>query len=90
MTPLLTVRSQSISENRVERLQRVILAAAKQSNIWLLSDYVITKSSSLYIFYSLLVIIATLYIGQRLHEMILKPPIAVGELLPVVCIFLKS
>ncbi|KAG8368509.1 hypothetical protein BUALT_Bualt15G0053000 [Buddleja alternifolia] len=52
VTPLLTERSQSISENRVERLQRVILAAAKQS--------------------------------QRLHEMILKPPLVVGELLPVV------
>ncbi|KAK4438000.1 Ribosomal RNA small subunit methyltransferase E [Sesamum alatum] len=52
VTPLLTERSQSISENRVDRLQRVILAAAKQS--------------------------------QRLHEMILKPPIVLGELLPVV------
>ncbi|KAL0422512.1 UNVERIFIED_CONTAM: Ribosomal RNA small subunit methyltransferase E [Sesamum latifolium] len=52
VTPLLTERSQSISENRVDRLQRVVLAAAKQS--------------------------------QRLHEMILKPPIVVGELLPVV------
>ncbi|KAL0356939.1 UNVERIFIED_CONTAM: hypothetical protein Scaly_1379600 [Sesamum calycinum] len=52
VTPLLTERSQSISENRVDRLQRVILAAAKQS--------------------------------QRLHEMILKPPIVVGELLTVV------
>ncbi|KAL0365286.1 UNVERIFIED_CONTAM: Ribosomal RNA small subunit methyltransferase E [Sesamum angustifolium] len=30
VTPLLTERSQSISENRVDRLQRVILAAAKQ------------------------------------------------------------
>ncbi|PIN26498.1 16S rRNA (uracil(1498)-N(3))-methyltransferase [Handroanthus impetiginosus] len=52
VTPLLTERSRSISENRVDRLQRVILAAAKQC--------------------------------QRLHEMILKPPIVVGELLPVV------
>ncbi|KAL1534490.1 16S rRNA (uracil(1498)-N(3))-methyltransferase [Salvia divinorum] len=52
VTPLLTVRSQSISENRADRLQRVVLAAAKQC--------------------------------QRLHEMILKPPITVGELLPVV------
>ncbi|KAK4401776.1 Ribosomal RNA small subunit methyltransferase E [Sesamum angolense] len=54
VTPLLTERSQSISENRVDRLQRVILAAAKQS--------------------------------QRLHEMILKPPIVVGELLTVVAL----
>ncbi|PWA91677.1 methyltransferase [Artemisia annua] len=30
VTPLLTARSPSISENRVDRLQRVILAAAKQ------------------------------------------------------------
>ncbi|KAL8554755.1 hypothetical protein ACS0TY_002811 [Phlomoides rotata] len=30
VTPLLTERSRSISENRVDRLQRVILAAAKQ------------------------------------------------------------
>ncbi|KAK6159191.1 hypothetical protein DH2020_006505 [Rehmannia glutinosa] len=52
VTPLLTERSNSISENRVDRLQRVILAAAKQC--------------------------------QRLHEMILKPPIVVGELLPIV------
>lgn len=52
VTPLLTVRSPSISKNRVERLQRVILAAAKQC--------------------------------QRLHEMILKPPIEVDELLYVV------
>ncbi|KAL8060753.1 hypothetical protein ABFX02_02G045800 [Erythranthe guttata] len=52
VTPLLTERSQSISENRVDRLQRVILAAAKQC--------------------------------QRLHEMSLKPPIGVDELLPVV------
>ncbi|XP_011088047.1 uncharacterized protein LOC105169358 [Sesamum indicum] len=52
VTPLLTERSQSISESRVDRLERVILAAAKQS--------------------------------QRLHEMILKPPIVVGALLPVV------
>ncbi|KAL3843845.1 hypothetical protein ACJIZ3_001248 [Penstemon smallii] len=52
VTPLLTERSPSISENRADRLQRVILAAAKQC--------------------------------QRLHEMILKPPIVVGELLPVV------
>lgn len=29
------------------------------------------------------------YVGQRLHEMILKPPIAVGELLPVVSVFCK-
>ncbi|KAI3445873.1 hypothetical protein Pfo_002538 [Paulownia fortunei] len=59
VTPLLTERSQSISENRVDRLQRVILAAAKQCKLWP-------------------------FTGQRLHEMTLKPPIVVGELLPVV------
>ncbi|GFP88651.1 ribosomal rna small subunit methyltransferase e [Phtheirospermum japonicum] len=52
VTPLLTERSNSISENRVDRLQRVILAAAKQC--------------------------------QRLHEMILKPPIAVSDFVPIV------
>ncbi|XP_073310098.1 uncharacterized protein [Primulina huaijiensis] len=52
VTPLLTKHSHSISENRVDRLQRVILAASKQC--------------------------------QRLHEMILKPPVEVGELLPIV------
>ncbi|XP_043707996.1 ribosomal RNA small subunit methyltransferase E isoform X2 [Telopea speciosissima] len=31
VTPLLTARSPSVSENRVERLQRVILASVKQS-----------------------------------------------------------
>uniref|UniRef100_A0A803MC26 16S rRNA (uracil(1498)-N(3))-methyltransferase n=2 Tax=Chenopodium quinoa TaxID=63459 RepID=A0A803MC26_CHEQI len=50
VTPLLTERSLSISENRVDRLQRVIVAATKQC--------------------------------QRLHEMILNPPIKVGSLLP--------
>ncbi|GER36927.1 ribosomal RNA small subunit methyltransferase E [Striga asiatica] len=52
VTPLLTERSNSISENRVDRLQRLILAATKQC--------------------------------QRLHEMILKPPITVVNLLPIV------
>ncbi|XP_073146416.1 uncharacterized protein [Henckelia pumila] len=52
VTPLLTKHSLSISENRVDRLQRVILAASKQC--------------------------------QRLHEMILKPPVEVGELLQTV------
>ncbi|KAL6517518.1 hypothetical protein OROMI_033219 [Orobanche minor] len=52
VTPLLCERSNSISENRVDRLQRVILAAAKQC--------------------------------QRLHEMILKPPVPVADLLPIV------
>lgn len=52
VTPLLTKHSLSISENRVDRLQRVILAASKQC--------------------------------QRLHEMILKPPVEVGELLQIV------
>ncbi|CAL0316328.1 unnamed protein product [Lupinus luteus] len=49
VTPLLTERSQSISENRADRLERVILAASKQC--------------------------------QRLHEMVLKPPVEVDELL---------
>lgn len=33
VTPLLTERSPSISENRVDRLQRVILAAVKQCRL---------------------------------------------------------
>ncbi|KAJ8572437.1 hypothetical protein K7X08_008948 [Anisodus acutangulus] len=52
VTPLLTERSPSISENRVDRLQRVSFAAAKQC--------------------------------QRLHEMVLNPPIKVGGLLSLV------
>lgn len=32
LTPLLTEHSPSISENRLDRLQRVILAATKQCN----------------------------------------------------------
>ncbi|KAH0727334.1 hypothetical protein KY284_003199 [Solanum tuberosum] len=51
VTPLLTDRSPSISENRVDRLQRVNFAAAKQC--------------------------------QRLHEMVLNPPIKIGGLLPL-------
>ncbi|XP_030485756.1 uncharacterized protein LOC115702434 [Cannabis sativa] len=52
VTPLLTERSSSISENRVDRLQRVVLAATKQC--------------------------------QRLHEMILNPPMKIDDLLPTV------
>ncbi|KAJ8529992.1 hypothetical protein K7X08_036827 [Anisodus acutangulus] len=52
VTPLLTERSPSISENRVDRLQRVSFAAAKQC--------------------------------QRLHEMVLNPPMKIGGLLPLV------
>ncbi|XP_054785626.1 uncharacterized protein LOC129292128 [Prosopis cineraria] len=52
VTPLLTERCQSISENRVDRLERVILAASKQC--------------------------------QRLHEMIMKPPIKIDELLHLI------
>ncbi|KAK2664821.1 hypothetical protein Ddye_003395 [Dipteronia dyeriana] len=52
VTPLLTERSPSISENRVDRLQRVILAASKQC--------------------------------QRLHEMVLSPPVKIDGLLPLV------
>ncbi|KAB1207380.1 Ribosomal RNA small subunit methyltransferase E [Morella rubra] len=52
VTPLLTERSPSISENRVDRLQRVILAATKQC--------------------------------QRLHEMILNPPLRIDGLLPLI------
>ncbi|KAF3434495.1 hypothetical protein FNV43_RR21580 [Rhamnella rubrinervis] len=52
VTPLLTEHSSSISENRVDRLERVILAAAKQC--------------------------------QRLHEMILNPPMKIDGLLPLV------
>ncbi|XP_059446174.1 uncharacterized protein LOC132177748 [Corylus avellana] len=50
VTPLLTERSPSISENRVDRLQRVVLAATKQC--------------------------------QRLHELILNPPMKIDALLP--------
>ncbi|CAI8604806.1 unnamed protein product [Vicia faba] len=52
VTPLLTERSPSISENRVDRLERVILAASKQC--------------------------------QRLHEMILKPPVQIGDILHLI------
>ncbi|XP_068325200.1 uncharacterized protein [Pyrus communis] len=52
LTPLLTERSPTISENRVDRLQRVNMAAAKQC--------------------------------QRLHEMIMNPPVKVDGLLPLV------
>ncbi|KAG2535518.1 hypothetical protein PVAP13_9NG120300 [Panicum virgatum] len=51
-TPLLTERCHTIAENRVDRLQRLVLAAVKQC--------------------------------QRIHEMSLKPPIQIGNLLPVV------
>ncbi|CAN0880177.1 Ribosomal RNA small subunit methyltransferase E [Linum grandiflorum] len=34
VTPLLTERSPSISENRVDRLQRVVLAATKQCSFY--------------------------------------------------------
>lgn len=52
VTPLLTDRSPSISENRVDRLERVIFAAAKQC--------------------------------QRLHQMIINPPIKINCLLPII------
>ncbi|KAH9655552.1 16S rRNA (uracil(1498)-N(3))-methyltransferase [Citrus sinensis] len=52
VTPLLTEHSPSISENRVDRLERVILAATKQC--------------------------------QRLHEMVLNPPMKIDGLLPLV------
>uniref|UniRef100_A0A2N9IZF1 16S rRNA (uracil(1498)-N(3))-methyltransferase n=1 Tax=Fagus sylvatica TaxID=28930 RepID=A0A2N9IZF1_FAGSY len=52
VTPLLTERSPSISENRVDRLQRVVFAATKQC--------------------------------QRLHELILNPPMKFNGLLPLV------
>ncbi|KAG5074983.1 hypothetical protein AAZX31_20G123200 [Glycine max] len=52
VTPLLTEHSPSISENRVDRLKRVILAASKQS--------------------------------QRLHEMVLKHPIEIDDLLHLI------
>lgn len=35
VTPLLTERSHTITENRVERLERVVLAAVKQCNDFL-------------------------------------------------------
>ncbi|XP_039137385.1 LOW QUALITY PROTEIN: ribosomal RNA small subunit methyltransferase E-like [Dioscorea cayenensis subsp. rotundata] len=52
VTPLLTERSPSISENRVDRLERVVLAAVKQC--------------------------------QRLHEMVLNPPMTFKSFLPIV------
>ncbi|KAI9128243.1 hypothetical protein K1719_001236 [Acacia pycnantha] len=52
VTPLLTERCRSISENRADRLERVILAASKQC--------------------------------QRLHEMVLKPPIEIDDLLHLI------
>ncbi|CAN6303684.1 unnamed protein product [Urochloa humidicola] len=52
VTPLLTERCHTIAENRVDRLQRLVLAAVKQC--------------------------------QRIHEMSLKPPIQIGNLLPAV------
>ncbi|GMY38773.1 ribosomal rna small subunit methyltransferase e [Fagus crenata] len=52
VTPLLTERSPSISENRVDRLQRVVFAATKQC--------------------------------QRLHELILNPPMKFNGLLPLI------
>ncbi|PVH31281.1 hypothetical protein PAHAL_9G102900 [Panicum hallii] len=52
VTPLLTERCHTIAENRVDRLQRLVLAAVKQC--------------------------------QRIHEMSLKPPIQIGNLLPVI------
>lgn len=36
MTPILTERSHTIAENRVERLERVVVAAVKQCNHFLL------------------------------------------------------
>ncbi|GAB2219392.1 hypothetical protein Droror1_Dr00007027 [Drosera rotundifolia] len=48
VTPLLTGRSPSISENRADRLQRVVVAASKQC--------------------------------QRLHEMILNPPVHINNI----------
>ncbi|XP_022641411.1 uncharacterized protein LOC106771328 isoform X3 [Vigna radiata var. radiata] len=55
VTPLLTERSPSISENRVDRLERVILAASKQC--------------------------------QRLHEMVLKDPVEINDLLHLLGLF---
>ncbi|XP_061355645.1 uncharacterized protein LOC133300160 [Gastrolobium bilobum] len=52
VTPLLTERSPSISESRVDRLERVILAASKQC--------------------------------QRLHEMVLKPPVEIDNILHLI------
>ncbi|KAM0926175.1 hypothetical protein ACQ4PT_003744 [Festuca glaucescens] len=52
VTPLLTERCHTIAENRVDRLQRLVLAAVKQC--------------------------------QRVHDMSLKPPIQIHDLLLVV------
>ncbi|KAL5210125.1 hypothetical protein ABZP36_005748 [Zizania latifolia] len=52
VTPLLTERCHTIAENRVDRLQRLVLAAVKQC--------------------------------QRIHGMLLNPPIQIADLQPVV------
>ncbi|KAL2928591.1 Ribosomal RNA small subunit methyltransferase E, partial [Bienertia sinuspersici] len=68
VTPLLTERSPLISENRVERLQRVIIAATKQCKLLT----------------SLKPLIESVSVKPRLHEMILNPPMEVGSILPTV------
>uniref|UniRef100_A0A0D9ZCM3 16S rRNA (uracil(1498)-N(3))-methyltransferase n=1 Tax=Oryza glumipatula TaxID=40148 RepID=A0A0D9ZCM3_9ORYZ len=52
VTPLLTERCHTVAENRVDRLQRLVLAAVKQC--------------------------------QRIHGMLLNPPIQIADLQPVV------
>ncbi|KAE8707598.1 Ribosomal RNA small subunit methyltransferase E isoform 2 [Hibiscus syriacus] len=47
VTPLLTERSSIISDNRVERLQRVILAAAKQCTLYRERVNLITKAGAI-------------------------------------------
>ncbi|OEL34484.1 hypothetical protein BAE44_0004491 [Dichanthelium oligosanthes] len=65
VTPLLTERCHTIAENRVDRLQRLVLAAVKQCTT---------------------VCICCCYqnFSQRIHEMSLRAPIQIGNLLPVV------
>ncbi|KAJ0773699.1 putative 16S rRNA (uracil(1498)-N(3))-methyltransferase [Helianthus annuus] len=79
VTPLLTERSPSISDNRVDRLQRVIFAAAKQCKISFLYTFLLVYLLAHYYIYNL-----TCVLGQRLHEMALNPPLKVGGLLPIV------
>ncbi|KAK6916301.1 EVE domain [Dillenia turbinata] len=76
VTPLLTERSPMISDNCVDRLQHVILAATKQCEqllkvLWEMETW---KKPMVFIF----------CIGQRLHEMALNPPANAGSILPII------
>ncbi|XP_073104245.1 uncharacterized protein [Elaeis guineensis] len=84
VTPLLTERSPTITENRVDRLQRVILAAVKQFNAIQHRSSSQDCGKSFSDSTSLLTGYDVLFIGQRLHEMTLNPPMKFHSFLPVV------